>query len=108
MFDRVVPFLVAAGSLALLALLLVQVDDRMPQANAGKNMLIGAGAVASAAVFIVAGPVDWRVVVPLAGGLFTGSLVGPVVVRRLPSAAVRWVVGVLGLGLAVQLWLHPS
>jgi uncharacterized membrane protein YfcA len=53
-------------------------------------------------------PVDWTVVVPLAGGLFVGSLLGPVVVRRLPSSAVRWGVAVLGLGLAVRLWLHPG
>jgi uncharacterized membrane protein YfcA len=150
-FARVVPFLVAAGSLVLLtqpwltarrqhrhrrpigptlvgvgvlsvysgyfgagsgvlllALLLVLVDDRMPQANAGKNMLIGACAIASAAVLVVMGPVDWGVVAPLAAGLFVGSLVGPVVVRRLPSSAVRWAVAVLGLGLAIRLWLHPS
>jgi uncharacterized protein len=150
MFARVVPFLVAAGSLVLLAqpwltarkqrrhrgpmrptlvgvgvlsvysgyfgagsgvlllaLLLVLVDDRMPQANAGKNMLLGACGVASAAVFIVMGPVEWGVVAPLAAGLFIGSLAGPLVVRRLPSSAVRWAVAVLGLGLAVRLWLHP-
>lgn len=144
-FSRLVPFLVTAGSLALLvqpwltrrwhptasplvgvgllsiysgyfgagsgvlllALLLVLVDDRMPQANAGKNMLLGAGTVTAAAIFILLGPVDWAVVVPLAAGLFAGSLVGPLVVRHVPAAAVRWTVGVLGLGLAVRLWLDP-
>ncbi len=144
-FSRLVPFLVAAGSLALLvqpwltrrwrpttsplvgvgvlsiysgyfgsgsgvlllALLLVLVDDRMPQANAAKNMLLGAGSVASATIFVALGPVDWTAVVPLAAGLFIGSLVGPLVVRHVPAVAVRWTVGVLALGLAVRLWLDP-
>ena len=98
----------AGSGIMLLALLLVLVDDRLPQANARKNMLLGAGSVASAAIFVCAGPVDWGVVVPLACGLFAGSLIGPVVVRRLPSSAVRWAVGVLGLSLAVLLWLRPD
>lgn len=97
----------AGSGVLLLALLLVLVDDRMPQANAGKNMLLGACAVAAGAVFVVIGPVEWSVVAPLAVGLFTGGLVGPLVVRRLPSAAVRWAVAVLGLGLAVRLGLRP-
>jgi uncharacterized protein len=61
----------------------------------------------SAAIFIALGPVDWTVVAPLAAGLFAGSLVGPIVVRHVPTPAVRWTVGVLGLGLAVRLWLDP-
>lgn len=145
-FARLVPFLVAAGSVALLAapwltrrwrpttspllgigvlsiysgyfgagsgvlllaLLLVLVDERMPQANAVKNMLVGAGTAASAAIFVVAGRVDWAAVAPLAIGLFAGSLLGPIVVRHVPATAVRWTVGVLGLGLAVRLWLDPA
>lgn len=97
----------AGSGVLLLALLLVLVDERMPQANAGKNMLLGACGFASAAVFIVMGSVEWGVVAPLAVGLFVGSLVGPLVVRRLPASAVRWAAAVLGLGLAARLWLHP-
>jgi uncharacterized protein len=52
-------------------------------------------------------PVDWTAVAPLAAGLFAGSLVGPLVVRRVPASAVRWTVGVLGLCLAAALWLDP-
>jgi uncharacterized protein len=99
----------AGSGIMLLALLLALVDDRMPQANAGKNMLLGASGVASAAIFVVVSPVDWTVVVPLAAGLFAGSLMGPVLVRRLPPSIVRWGVALLGFGLAVQLWLDsPS
>jgi uncharacterized protein len=149
-FARVVPFLVAAGSLALLAqppltahrqrqhrdgqtltlvlvgllsvysgyfgagsgvmilaLALVSIDAQLPRANALKNMVIGAAAVGSAAVFVLGGPVDWAAVAPLAVGLFAGSTAGPVLARRLPAGVVRWSVAALGLTLAAELWLHP-
>ncbi len=148
-FARVVPFLVALGSLALLlqprlaarhadrrhrrgvalpggllalsayngffgagsgvmtlALLTVTVESHLARANALKNMVIGAGTIASSAGLIVFGSVDWSAVVPLGVGLFAGSTVGPVVARRLPATVLRWLVVLLGLGLAVQLALR--
>jgi uncharacterized protein len=148
-FARVVPFLVALGSLALLlqprlaarharrrsggrlilpagvlslsmyngyfgagsgvmtlALLMVTVDGHLPRANALKNMVIGAGAVASSAALVVFGPVDWSAVVPLGVGLFAGSTLGPVVARRLPATLLRRLVALLGFGLAIELALR--
>ena len=151
-FNRVVPFLVALGALALLfqprlaarharaagadgrrglilptgvlslslyngyfgagsgvmtlALLMVTVDDHLPRANALKNMVIGAGTVASSAALIVFGSVDWSAVVPLGVGLFAGGTLGPIVARRFPARLLRWLVALLGLGLAVELALH--
>lgn len=150
-FGRVVPFLVAAGSLALLAqprltaryhgrarhatafllpgllvvtayggyfgagsgvmtlaLLLFTVDQHLATANALKNMVIGAGVLVSALTLIVAGPVDWAAVAPLAAGLFAGSMIGPRVARRIPARVLRWLVALLGLALAVKLWLAPG
>jgi uncharacterized protein len=152
-FGRVVPFLVAAGSLALLcqpwlaarhswrpdagrgrlllpcglaalscyngyfgagsgvlvlALLLLTTDPRMATANALKNMVLGAATIASAVLFAVLTSVDWTAVVPLALGLFTGSLAGPWVARRLPPDVLRWLVAVCGLALAVRLWFSPA
>lgn len=98
----------AGAGVMVLALLLCLVDDRLPEANAVKNMLVGAGAVAAAAVFVSAGPVDWTAVAPLATGLFVGSIVGPIVARRVPPAVVRWSVAALGIGLAVELWVNPG
>jgi uncharacterized membrane protein YfcA len=147
-FDRVVPFLVALGSLALLlqpklaalrkdgayphpaylfagllavsvyngyfgagagvmllALCLHTVDRHLPTANALKNMLVGAACVVSALIFIIAGPVKWAAVIPLGVGMFAGSTLGPRVARRLPANVLRWLVAVLGLALAVKLWI---
>jgi hypothetical protein len=150
-FGRIVPFLVAGGSLALLAqpwisarcghyvqgsravlltgllpvaayngyfgagagvmtlgLLLVSVDDDMARANALKNMLVGAASVASALAFLLLGSVDWQAVVPLSAGMLAGSMAGPRLARRVPPAAVRWAAALLGLGLAIHLWLAPA
>ena len=98
----------AGSGIMLLAVLLVLVDDRVPEANAIKNMLLGAATLASAVVFVVAGPVDWTAVVPLAAGLFAGSAVGPVIARRVSPRALRWAVAGLGLGLAVELWWRQA
>jgi uncharacterized membrane protein YfcA len=146
-FDRIVPYLVACGALALLlqpklsatagarfgsnkhvlragllsvmvyngyfgagagvmtlALVLFAIDPHLPRANAIKNMLIGAATVTAASVLVLVGPVAWSAIVPLAIGMFVGSTLGPRLARRLPALLLRWLVALLGLGLAVQLW----
>jgi uncharacterized membrane protein YfcA len=150
-FARVVPFLIAVGSLALLAqprltaryggparhstlilltgvlvvsayggyfgagsgvmtlaLVLFTVNQHLATANALKNMLIGAGVLVSALILVVSGPVHWAAVVPLAAGLFAGSMIGPRLARRIPAGALRWLVVLLGLALAVKLWVAPG
>jgi uncharacterized protein len=87
-----------------LGLLLLTVDQHLARANALKNMLIGAASVVSALTFILLGPVDWAAVIPLGIGMFAGSVIGPRLARRIPARILRWLVGLLGLGLAVKLW----
>jgi uncharacterized protein len=98
----------AGAGVMLLALLLLLWEGRLPIANAAKNMLVGASAAASAAVFALAGPVPWAAVAPLAAGMFAGSTIGPVVARRVPSGVLRWAAAGLGVALAVLLWVDPS
>jgi len=71
-------------------------------------MLVGISAVASAALFLAVGGVDWAAVLPLAIGEFGGSLLGPVAARRLPATAVRVAVAGLGVALAVWLWVSAA
>ncbi|MDN5916454.1 MAG: sulfite exporter TauE/SafE family protein [Pseudonocardia sp.] len=96
----------AGSGIMLLALLLVVVDDRLPEANAMKNVLVAVMALVSAVVFAVATPIEWMAVVPLAIGLFAGSTTGPVIARHLPPSVVRWGVAALGFFLAADLWLN--
>ena len=90
-----------------LALALLCVDDHLARANALKNMLVGAATLTSAAVLALASHVDWAAVGPLAAGLFAGSAIGPRVARRLPGGVLRWLVALVGIGLAVRLWIAP-
>ena len=59
----------------------------------------------SAVIFIIFGPVDWAAALPLGAGMFAGSLIGPRLARRIPASVLRWLVALLGLGLAVKLWM---
>jgi uncharacterized protein len=98
----------AGSGVMLLALLLFTTDPQLPKANALKNMLIGAASVISAVAFAVLGPVNWAAVAPLGVGMFVGSTFGPKVTRRLPATTLRWSIALLGVALAVQLWVKPD
>lgn len=98
----------AGAGVMLLALLLLTVDPAMPRANAYKNMFVGAASVISAIAFAAFGPVDWLAMLPLAAGMFVGSTLGPRVARWLPANLIRWLAALLGVALAVQLWVDPG
>jgi hypothetical protein len=92
----------------ILTMLLLLVDRHLPRANALKNMLLGVGTLVSAAILTLSGSVSWSAVVPLGIGMFAGSSVGPRATRRLPATILRLLIALLGISLAVELWLHPS
>lgn len=98
----------AGSGVMTLALLLIAAEPHLARANALKNMLIGATAVTSALLFVFLEPVDWAAVIPLGAGLFAGSLLGPRLARHLPARLLRWLVALLGLALAVRLWIWPA
>ena len=60
---------------------------------------------AAAAVVTAAGRVDWVAAAPLAAGLLSGSVLGPVLARRLPARIVRAVAALSGAALAAVLLL---
>jgi uncharacterized protein len=93
----------AGSGVMLLAATLVLTSPRIAEANASKNMYLGAGGVASALILTIAAPVPWISVAVLAGGLLVGSLVGPLLARRLPAGIIRWAAAILGFALAVIL-----
>lgn len=92
----------AGGQLALAALSTI-IDRPFHDVNAAKNALSAVANGAAAVVFIVAGPVVWAAVVPLAVGLFAGGLIGPAVARRIDPDALRRIVGGCGLAVAAVL-----
>lgn len=98
----------AGSGVMILTMLLVLVDRHLARANALKNMLLGAGTLSSAAILALSGTVNWSAVVPLGIGMFLGSSVGPRATRHLPVKVLRLLIALLGLALAVELWLHPQ
>jgi uncharacterized protein len=98
----------AGSGVMVLALLLLTVDRDLARTNALKNILLGVADAVAAIGFAVFGPVRWFAALPLAIGLLGGSMVGPSVTRRVPGRVLRVVVAMIGMGLAIRLWIVPA
>jgi uncharacterized protein len=95
----------AAGGIVMLALLTAMVAQPLARTNAVKNILGAVANTVAAVAFAVLGHVDWAAVVPLAAGFIIGGWTGPALVRRLPAQALRILVAICGLAVAVKLGL---
>jgi uncharacterized membrane protein YfcA len=93
----------AAAGVLLLALLLAATHDTLARSNALKNIVLGIANATAALGFCLLAPVHWAAVAPLAAGLFAGGRLGPIVVRHANAGALRALIGVAGLALAVKL-----
>jgi uncharacterized membrane protein YfcA len=93
----------AAAGVVMLALLSSVTSDSHARVNAVKNVVLGLGNATAAVGFALFGPVAWTAALPLAVGFFGGGLIGPHLVRRLPTTALRVVIALLGLALAIRL-----
>ncbi|WP_441247012.1 sulfite exporter TauE/SafE family protein [Kitasatospora sp. McL0602] len=96
----------AGAGIVTLTVLMIASEQRFSQANALKNMLLGIADAACCTVFILSWPVDWAAAVPMGVGFLTGSTVGPAVARRVPASVARVTTALIGLGLAVSLWVR--
>jgi uncharacterized membrane protein YfcA len=92
----------AGGVLGLVALGAI-IARPLTHLIAAKNVLAGFSNGAAALAFALFGPVAWIYVVPLAAGLFVGGLIGPGIARRLPARALRLLIGVCGITVAIVL-----
>jgi uncharacterized membrane protein YfcA len=93
----------AAGGILMLAVLGAMLELPLIRVNAVKNVVSGLSNGVAALGFAVFGPVRWGAVLPLAAGFLTGGWIGPSLVRRLPGPALRVIVVVCGLAVAVKL-----
>ncbi|MGY1723687.1 sulfite exporter TauE/SafE family protein [Blastococcus sp. SYSU DS0533] len=93
----------AAAGVLLLALYLLTTGEGLPRGNALKNVVLGVANGVAALGFALLADVAWAAALPLAMGFFLGGRLGPRVVRRAPQTALRTVIGLAGLGLAVHL-----
>ena len=93
----------AAAGVLMLALFLLVTGEGVPRSNALKNLVLGVANSTAAIGYAFFADVAWSAALPLAMGFFLGGRLGPSVVRRVPQTALRRVIAVLGLGLAVHL-----
>jgi len=93
----------AAGGVLLLAALAATFSESLIRLNAIKNVISGAANLVAASVFAVYAPVEWAFVPPLAAGFLVGGYAGQRLARHLPATALRAVVALAGLALAVKL-----
>jgi hypothetical protein len=93
----------AAGGVVLLAILATMFSESLIRLNALKNIISGAANAIAAIAFALFAPVDWAVVPLLAAGFLLGGMTGPRIARRLPARALRILVSLCGLALAVKL-----
>jgi uncharacterized membrane protein YfcA len=93
----------AAQGVLLMAVLGNGVADTLNRLNATKNLLSLVVNGVAAVVFVALEPVDWPVAGLIAAGSVIGGLIGARIGRRLPPAALRVVIAVVGTTAVVAL-----
>ncbi|MEJ7705402.1 MAG: sulfite exporter TauE/SafE family protein [Geodermatophilaceae bacterium] len=95
----------AAQGVVLIGLLGVFVNEELARLNAAKNVLAGLANLAAAIVFAAVTDVAWLVALVIAVGSTIGGQFGPRIGRRLPPAAYRSVIVIVGVTVSVVLLL---
>ena len=93
----------AAAGVLMLAAFLLTTGEGVPRGNALKNVVLGIANSVAALGYIVFSTIAWAAALPLAIGFLVGGRLGPGVVRRVSQTALRRVIAVAGLLLAVGL-----
>ncbi|HYF24655.1 MAG TPA: sulfite exporter TauE/SafE family protein [Baekduia sp.] len=93
----------AAQGILLLGLLGSTLPEPLVRVNALKNVLAGLANAVASLVFVVAADVAWDAAACVAAGAIAGGALGAHVGRRLPPAALRGLVVVVGVTAIAQL-----
>jgi uncharacterized membrane protein YfcA len=95
----------AAQGVLYLSLMGLFLDESLQRINGLKNVLAAMVNGIAAVFFIVVAHMDWTAVVLIAVGATIGGLIGARVGRRLPPAALRTLIVIVGIAAIVQLLL---
>ena len=93
----------AAQGVLLIALLAINIDDRLQRLNGLKNVLAAAVNGLAGILFIVLAPVNYEVVLIIALSSTVGGQLGAHIGRRLPAPVLRTIIVVGGLTVAIKL-----
>ena len=95
----------AAQGVVLVALLAIFLSDSLQRLNGLKNALVVLVNGVASVLFIVLADPAWGATALLAVGSAVGGQVGATFGRRLPSPALRGLIIVVGVGVAIKLML---
>jgi len=95
----------AAQGVILMSLLAIFIDDDLQRLNGTKNALALIVNSVAGVVFVLVAHVDWSVAALIAAGSIIGGQLGGHYGRRLPTAALRACVVVVGVSVAVVLFV---
>ncbi|MBU7563450.1 sulfite exporter TauE/SafE family protein [Pediococcus ethanolidurans] len=90
----------AASGLLMIAVLSKIVKENYAIYNAMRNLASFCNNVVAAGLFIFRLSIDWAMIIPLLLGLFIGGLIGPIIVRYIPSTYIKTAVGGFAIILA--------
>ncbi len=97
----------AAMGVMLLAILSLGQGGTFRAINAVKNILASLVSVVAMAIFVWQGSVPWPPALAVMAGALVGGFLGGKLVRVLPTGLLRWIVIVVGAGLAlVYAWRY--
>jgi uncharacterized membrane protein YfcA len=86
----------AAQGVLLMAVMGIGIDETLQRLNGLKNVLAGLNNGVSGLIFAVVADVDWQVAGLIAAGSVVGAQIGATYGRRLPPAALRAFIVVVG------------
>lgn len=96
----------AAQGVILVALLAIVLDESLQRVNALKNVLAAIVNVVAAILFVCLTTVAWLPAALIAVSSIAGAQVGAVVGRRIPATVLRWIIVVVGVVVAILLFLR--
>ncbi|WAL65374.1 sulfite exporter TauE/SafE family protein [Amycolatopsis cynarae] len=99
-------YFTAAQGVMMMAVMGMLLTDSLQRLNGIKNVLAAVVNVVAGTVYAFVAPISWPVVGLLAVGSTVGGQLGARIGRRLPPAALRAVIVVVGLAAIVQLVLR--
>jgi uncharacterized membrane protein YfcA len=94
----------AAQGVILIALLGILIDDELQRLNAVKNVLAGTVNATAAVIFVAFSHIAWLPAALLAVGATIGGQLGAHVGRRIPPRALRALILVVGIAVAIKLF----
>jgi uncharacterized protein len=94
-----------ALGVVLIAVLSLLCADSMRRLNAVKVLLSLVVATVTVIIFGIFAPVDWFAVLLLAPSTLVGGYLGMAVAQKMPDNVLRWCVVVLGVAVAIYLFL---